>query len=470
MADLKKIKLPNNTELDIRDSRVTGVDSSPASGSDHVITSGGVYTAIKDTGFFFVQGSSSAAGNGTSGEYLSTKWEGTITGITTPENGMKIAYRIATNAGVGTAGAVLSIDGGTTYKPVVFNVNSAISTRYGVGSTLLLTYNSTQTASAYLTSNKKTTVTGCWQIMDYSASNTDTKVRQYQSGDNAAGTSPEYPLLGRYAVTNVDGTYEANYARFHTGATLNTSTGAITATSFKKTNGTSSQFLKADGSVDSNTYLTSESEPAFTASAAHGISSSDITNWNGKQSALTFDSSPTASSTNPVTSGGVYTALSGKQATLTFDSTPTASSSNPVTSGGVYTALAGKQATLTFDSTPTSNSNNPVKSGGVYTALAAKEATANKVTSLSSSSNNTQYPSALCVYNLITGLTSFSYEVVASLPTASASTMGKIYIVSSTGVMNITTSSSNSYSWAQVGTLPTTITTISNGEIDALFE
>lgn len=52
-----------------------------------------------------------------------------------------------------------------------------------------------------------------------------------------------------------------------------------------------------------------------------GISSSDIaykdTNvgaaLDGKQDKLTFDTTPTASSTNPVTSGGVKTALDGKQ-------------------------------------------------------------------------------------------------------------------------------------------------------------
>lgn len=40
--------------------------------------------------------------------------------------------------------------------------------------------------------------------------------------------------------------------------------------------------------------------------------------------------------------GDVETALAGKQGTLTFDSAPTSESTNPVTSGGVYTALAGK--------------------------------------------------------------------------------------------------------------------------------
>ena len=128
-----------------------------------------------------------------------------------------------------------------------------------------------------------------------------------------------------------------------------------------------------------------------------------------KQDLLNFDNSPTQNSTNPVTSGGVYTALqnvqpdlsnyynktevdtalAAKQNTLTFDSAPTQNSTNPVTSGGVYTALqnvqpdlsnyytktqvdtalAAKQNTLTFDNTPTENSTNPVTSGGVYTAL-----------------------------------------------------------------------------------------------------
>lgn len=52
-----------------------------------------------------------------------------------------------------------------------------------------------------------------------------------------------------------------------------------------------------------------ETDPVFTASAASGITSSDITNWNSKQSTLTFDSAPTQNSTNPVTSGGVYTLI-----------------------------------------------------------------------------------------------------------------------------------------------------------------
>ena len=144
--------------------------------------------------------------------------------------------------------------------------------------------------------------------------------------------------------------------------------------------------------------------------------------WEYLGQQITVDSAPTQSSTNPVSSGGVYTALSGKQDTLTFDSAPTSASTNPVTSGGVFTALAdktdltviadtydsqatynegdyytnngvlykivsgsatavtvddelkGKQNVLTIDASPTQSSTNPVQSGGVYTALSGKSA------------------------------------------------------------------------------------------------
>ena len=74
-----------------------------------------------------------------------------------------------------------------------------------------------------------------------------------------------------------------------------------------------------------------------------------------KQNTLTFDSTPTANSTNPVTSGGVKTALDGK-----------------ADAAATTAALAAKQDTLTFDSTPTLNSNNPVTSSGVHVAIEEK--------------------------------------------------------------------------------------------------
>jgi len=55
--------------------------------------------------------------------------------------------------------------------------------------------------------------------------------------------------------------------------------GNLTAASIIKSGGTSSQFLKADGSIDSSTYLTSESDPIFAASEAYSITSTDTSNW-----------------------------------------------------------------------------------------------------------------------------------------------------------------------------------------------
>lgn len=48
MADVSKIKLPDNTEVNVKDSRISGVDSTPTSGSANVVTSGGVYTAMSE--------------------------------------------------------------------------------------------------------------------------------------------------------------------------------------------------------------------------------------------------------------------------------------------------------------------------------------------------------------------------------------------------------------------------------------
>ena len=93
---------------------------------------------------------------------------------------------------------------------------------------------------------------------------------------------------------------------------------------------------------------------------------------NGKQATLTWDTTPTLGSLNPVTSDGIKRAIDagGGGGGGTIDPVPTEDSPNAVSSGGVYDALEGKQDTLTFDVTPTQDSTNPVESGGVYSAIA----------------------------------------------------------------------------------------------------
>lgn len=45
MADVNKIQLPDTSTVNIKDYRIPGVDTEPTSGSDNVITSGGIYAA-----------------------------------------------------------------------------------------------------------------------------------------------------------------------------------------------------------------------------------------------------------------------------------------------------------------------------------------------------------------------------------------------------------------------------------------
>lgn len=48
MADVSKIKLPDNSEYNVKDYRIPGVTSSVTSGNANVVTSGGVYSALSD--------------------------------------------------------------------------------------------------------------------------------------------------------------------------------------------------------------------------------------------------------------------------------------------------------------------------------------------------------------------------------------------------------------------------------------
>ena len=77
-----------------------------------------------------------------------------------------------------------------------------------------------------------------------------------------------------------------------------------------------------------------------------------------KQDTLTIDAVPTSDSANLVQSGGVHSALASK-----------ADASTVTALSGTVNELAGtvanKQDTLTFDRTPTAGSSNPVTSAGI---------------------------------------------------------------------------------------------------------
>lgn len=62
-------------------------------------------------------------------------------------------------------------------------------------------------------------------------------------------------------------------------------------------------------------YATTDELADLTQDATHRtVTDAEKAAWNAKQDALSFDTTPTANSSNPVTSGGVKTALDAKAA------------------------------------------------------------------------------------------------------------------------------------------------------------
>jgi predicted nucleic acid-binding protein len=118
--------------------------------------------------------------------------------------------------------------------------------------------------------------------------------------------------------------------------------------------------------IDNPLYFKNSSDVSTSLASELDSMASDIA---AKEDALTFDSVPVDSSTNPVESGGVYSALAGKQATIGDGDLTIARTAN------LQSSLDAKQDALTFDSAPVDSSSNVVESGGVFTALASKQDT-----------------------------------------------------------------------------------------------
>lgn len=168
---------------------------------------------------------------------------------------------------------------------------------------------------------------------------------------------------------------------------------------------------------------------------------------------LVVDNTPTNGSTNPVTSGGVYTALSGKSntehkhgagditsGTLATDRIPNLNASK-ITAGTLPVARGGTGNT-SVDTTPTSGSTKMVTSGGVYNALAIKK--------YLSGNDGFQFTAGIAYINRsITFSSAFSSPPRVMLTVFTASeTQGNVPIV----VLTDVTSTGFKYrAWRQVG-------------------
>lgn len=142
----------------------------------------------------------------TTSPYNYAKWYAYLdSGVTTLTNGMVISIRIPV-AGC-NYGCCITIDGGTTFKPVVYNTGSSITTNFGNGVELLLMYDSNGTGSVWSNSSSVASVTGVWRVMNsYDSGNTISSAMCYTAAGTAAKTATfnNYALLAKsYLLVNI---------------------------------------------------------------------------------------------------------------------------------------------------------------------------------------------------------------------------------------------------------------------------
>lgn len=125
---------------------------------------------IKGGGLPYAAGTGTAAK--TTSPYNFAKWEADISEITELKDGLVITYKVPV-AGNGTYGTCLQINS-LGYHPVVRAVNSMISTRYAVNSTILLVYNSSIDGTVYNNSATSSTIKGCWICINDTDNDTNT--------------------------------------------------------------------------------------------------------------------------------------------------------------------------------------------------------------------------------------------------------------------------------------------------------
>ena len=185
-----------------------------------------------------------------------------------------------------------------------------------------------------------------------------------------------------------------------------------------------SGLMKNDGSVDTNTYLTSHQDISGKAdkvtSATNGnfaaldsngnltdsghkhsdylTSHQDLSNYVQKSNTTGLLKNDGSVDTNTYLTSAPVTSVNGQTGAVSL-SIPTEST----VSGWGFTKNAGTITGVTMNGA-SKGTSGVVDLGTVITAhqdISGKENTSNKVTSLSSSSTDTEYPSAKCVYDLV---------------------------------------------------------------------
>ena len=309
-----------------------------------VTISGGIVTAT------------TFSGNATSSNYATTA------GITTYSSISGISTSVI--GGIGNI-SQLQVSGVSTFQSSVFLGDGDVL-YFGDGEDLLIWHNST-----------------------------DSIIRDNGTGDLLIEGGNRIKLTNptgteTYGVFNQDGAVELYYdnvKKFETTGAGVTVTGNLTATSLIKSGGTSSQFLKADGSVDSSTYLTSYTETDTLNSVTNRGNSTSNGISVGIITATTFNGPLTGNVTGNISAAGVSTFTNGPVFIGTGTSTGTASQTLQVT-GGAYVSgnlgIGTTNPTEKLEVVGTVKATSIVKSGGTSSQFLKADGSVDSSTYLTS--------------------------------------------------------------------------------------
>ena len=241
-------------------------------------------------------------------------WDGTSWKInSTAAAGMALTDLSVTTTSTGTAALSYNNNTGVfTYTPPdlsgyltqQYTLPTASTTVLGGvkidGSTITINNGVISGASAYnngdLDARLNTATATSGQILSWTGTDYDWVAESVPTSITVANESTDttcYPLFSTNTTGNIA-------PKTLTSFKLNSQTGHVEAGSFKKTGGTSSEFLKADGSIDSTSYLSSYTIPNS------GVTAGSYTNSNitvGADGRVTAAASGSAATNIPL--GGI---------------------------------------------------------------------------------------------------------------------------------------------------------------------
>lgn len=166
MADVKRIKLPDNSVVNIKDYRIPGVDTVPTSGSGNVITSGGVYKDTRYEAGEVIIGTQTGA---------TSSWTGVsrLATATDFKSGYRFTYWLP-YAGSGNATLTLTFQDNTTKTiDLYFSGSSRLTTHIGAGNKIDFLYLENANVAG-------TTYTGAWIDKGYYSTNTYAQNEYYE--------------------------------------------------------------------------------------------------------------------------------------------------------------------------------------------------------------------------------------------------------------------------------------------------